>query len=78
MNEHDISEQAYKNGYEKGYEDGKRDAVKHGRWKRIGGIGKLSGKRVWEYVCSECKTLGSPQWKCCPVCEAKMDGDGDG
>ena len=27
MNEHDISEQAYKNGYEKGYEDGVRDAA---------------------------------------------------
>ena len=24
--------------------------------------------------CSECKTLGSPQWKRCPVCEAKMVG----
>lgn len=24
--------------------------------------------------CSECKTLGSPQWKRCPVCEAKMEG----
>lgn len=24
--------------------------------------------------CSECHTLGSPQWKCCPVCTAMMDG----
>ena len=24
--------------------------------------------------CSECHTLGSPQWKCCPVCTALMDG----
>ena len=24
--------------------------------------------------CSECKTLGSPQWKGCPVCLARMDG----
>lgn len=24
--------------------------------------------------CSNCKTAGSPSWKRCPVCEAKMDG----
>lgn len=23
--------------------------------------------------CSECGTVGSPQWKRCPVCEARMD-----
>ena len=52
------------------------DAVEvvHGRWLRIGSNGKLSGKRLWQYVCSECRTLGSPQWKCCPVCTARMDG----
>lgn len=26
-------------------------------------------------VCSECKALGSPQWKGCPVCLARMDGE---
>lgn len=26
-------------------------------------------------VCSECKTLGSPQWKWCPVCGADMRGE---
>ena len=26
-------------------------------------------------LCSECKTLGSPQWKGCPVCLARMDGE---
>ena len=31
----------------------------------------LNGTRIWD--CSECKTIGSPEWKCCPVCEAKMD-----
>ena len=31
-----------------------------------------------QWVCSGCQTLGSPQWKRCPVCEAKMDGDGNG
>ena len=28
------------------------------------------GHKQW--VCSECQTLGSPQWKRCPVCEARM------
>ena len=40
--------------------------VKRGRW--LPQI--LLGQRVWD--CSECATLGSPQWKRCPVCEAKM------
>lgn len=41
--------------------------VKHGRW-----VHKiLLGEQAW--FCSECKTIGSPQWKRCPVCEAKMD-----
>ena len=30
-----------------------------------------------QFACSECQTLGSPQWKRCPVCEAKMDGGED-
>lgn len=25
-----------------------------------------------QWTCSECQTLVSPQWKCCPVCEARM------
>lgn len=41
------------------------DLVKHGRW-----LQPKSG----ECFCSECKTNGSPQWKRCPVCEAKMRG----
>ena len=49
------------------------DNDKHGRW--LPQI--VFGQRVWS--CSECATLGSPQWKRCPVCEAKMDrGVGDG
>lgn len=44
------------------------EEVKHGFW--VPQI--LLGERVWD--CSECKTLGSPHWKRCPVCEAKMDG----
>ena len=44
------------------------EPVKRGRWLPQ----VLLGERVWD--CSECKTLGSPYWKRCPVCEAKMDG----
>ena len=44
------------------------EEVKHGFWMRR----VLLGERVWN--CSQCKTLGSPQWKRCPVCEAKMIG----
>lgn len=44
--------------------------VVHGRW-----INHLGG---W-VSCSECKTVGSLQWKGCPVCLARMDGgDGNG
>ena len=43
------------------------EPVRHGRW--LPQI--VLGTRVWG--CSECKTIGSPQWKRCPVCEAKMD-----
>ena len=42
--------------------------VRHGRW-----LPQLVlGQKAWD--CSECKTLGSPHWKWCPVCGAKMDG----
>ena len=47
------------------------EPVKHGRW--LPQI--LNGTRIWD--CSECKTIGSPQWKRCPVCEAKMDEEVD-
>lgn len=41
--------------------------VKHGRW-----IHKIAlGGYVW--FCSECESIGSPAWKRCPMCEAKMD-----
>lgn len=45
------------------------EEVKYGRW--IPQI--FHGEVTW--CCSECKTLGSPHWKRCPVCEAKMDGE---
>lgn len=39
----------------------------HGRW-----IHKIAlGEHVW--FCSECESIGSPAWKRCPMCEAKMD-----
>ena len=42
------------------------EPVRRGRW--LPQI--LNGTRNWDS--SECKTIGSPQWKRCPVCEAKM------
>lgn len=42
--------------------------VRHGRWLPQ----VVLGQKAWD--CSECKTLGSPQWKWCPVCGARMDG----
>ena len=44
------------------------EEVRHGRWMPNG----IRGDQTW--TCSECKTLGSPHWKRCPVCEAKMIG----
>lgn len=44
------------------------EEVKHGHWLEQ----NISGEQTW--CCSECKTLGSPHWKRCPVCEVKMDG----
>ena len=41
--------------------------VRHGRWLPQ----VVLGKKAWD--CSDCKTLGSPHWKWCPVCGAKMD-----
>ena len=45
--------------------------VRHGRWLPQ----VVLGQKAWD--CSECKTLGNPQWKWCPVCGAKMDGGAD-
>ena len=47
------------------------EPVRHGRW--LPQI--VFGTRVWD--CSECKTIGSPTWKRCPVCEAKMNEEAD-
>ena len=53
----------------KGMEAADVEPVRHGRW-----VHKiLLGEQTW--FCSECKTIGSPTWKRCPVCEAKMNED---
>lgn len=40
--------------------------VVHGRWIQQ----PLNGTHIWR--CSECETIGSPQWNYCPKCGAKM------
>ena len=112
MNEHDIAEQAYKNGYEQGkrdaedeirilkqkranifeivnaYERGMAAAVKHGR-------NETKQHPVDEFICSICGyvchethkyvydeegeywSLYEFEFKYCPNCGAKMDGDGN-
>lgn len=53
------------------------EPVVHGYW-IVDGLRRWSrsdGKHGSVVVCSQCKTDGSPQWKRCPVCEAKMDGN---
>jgi hypothetical protein len=47
--------------------------VKRGQWLDRIWVGQ---EKLW--FCSECDTMGSPQWKCCPVCTAFMDGKGEG
>ena len=66
MNEHDIAEQAYKNGYE----DGKRDAVKHGRW-----IEKpyLLGNTRYCSICGQNYGMPHGVLKYCPNCGAVME-----
>ena len=45
--------------------------VRHGQWLPQ----VVLGQKAWD--CSECKTLGSPNWKWCPVCGAMMHGGAD-
>lgn len=45
---------------------------KRGHW-IIRSSGRGSEATNWA-ECSECLTCGSPQWKVCPVCEARMEG----
>lgn len=47
---------------------------RRGRW-----VPMFNAKSLDNWVeCSECQTVGSPSWKCCPVCEAVMGGAEDG
>ena len=45
------------------------EPVNHGRWVQQ----PLNGTHIWR--CSKCETIGSPQWKYCPKCGSKMDGE---
>ena len=72
---YNIAEMAYENGfvkgYTQGYEEGKHKPEKRGHW-IIKSVGHGANATNWA-ECSECRVCGSPQWKVCPVCEAKMD-----
>ena len=71
MREHDMTEQAYKNGYAKGFEDGKKAVeVVHGNW---GKPFKVDADH-FGHKCSECGYYGVPCWHYCPHCGAKMEG----
>jgi len=61
-------EESYKKGYVKGCEDTRKELEaqrKRGKW--------IVKKDIC--FCPLCQTCGSPQWKVCPVCETKMEGD---
>ena len=47
------------------------EPVRHGRWVHKIVLGGYS------WFCSECEAIGSPAWRRCPLCEAKMDGECD-
>jgi hypothetical protein len=71
MDIHTAMEELYKNGYLKGYEDGSREHSRRGHWIiRSSGSGEFVNN--WA-ECSFCHVCGSPHWKLCPVCEAKME-----
>jgi len=44
------------------------EPVIHSVWLKHESVQKTS----W-YECANCNTIGSPRWKRCPVCEAKME-----
>lgn len=68
MDEKEAYGLAYANGNDAEYAKGLEDAVRRGRW-----VPLFNAKSLNNWVeCSECKTVGSPFWKRCPVCEAKM------
>lgn len=71
MDIHTAIEEAYKKGYKKGFEDGRAQVTVIGRW-IIHSSGHGEYANNWA-ECSECHVCGSPQWKVCPVCEARME-----
>ena len=66
-----VLEEEYKKGYAKGFEDGKREPQRRGHW-IVHSSGHGANVNNW-VECSECLTCGSPHWKVCPVCEARME-----
>ena len=50
--------------------DGNVPGCNHFEEEKLGRWIPSLGNRLWN--CSECMTIGSPLWKRCPVCEAKM------
>jgi hypothetical protein len=72
---YNVAEMAYENGFAKGftqgYEEGKHKPEKRGRW--IIHVSGHGANGITYAECSECRVCGSPQWKVCPVCEARME-----
>ena len=85
MDKWTLQEEAFKRGYEKG----KADAVVHGYWidsYSVDHIGRITEHGI---DCSVCDSVfkddsravvkhWKEQFKVCPFCGAKMDGDGNG
>ena len=44
------------------------EVVRHSMW-----LEHLGAQNTRYWTCLNCDTMGSPRWKRCPVCEAKMD-----
>ena len=55
--------------------DGYVSGCKHFKEEKHGRHHSIWGGGAW--LCSECETLVSPEWKVCPVCEAILDGGND-
>lgn len=69
MDIYTAMEECYKSGYRNGIEDGKKETEKRLKW-----VTKTAHGVSWT-ECPVCMVCGSPQWKCCPVCETKMEVD---
>jgi len=65
MNEHDATEQIYKNGFE----DGRKSVLKLGKWKTL--YDNMDGKIIG-WVHEECGMIHFNASKYCPDCGAKM------